>query len=242
MKKRRVTVRFFMVLLAVLVAGAVLFNEEGSAQADGKKWVRRYNGPGNSGDGAYAIAVDRSGNVYVTGYSVGLGTYRDYATIKYSSTGKQLWVKRYNGPGNGDDYAYAIAVDRSGNVYVTGYSTGSGTGYDYATIKYSSSGKELWVKRYNGPGNNGDYAFAMAVDSSGNVYVTGYSVGSGTYRDYATIKYSSTGKQLWVKRYNGPGNGDDYAFAVAVDSSNNVYVTGYSTGSGTGYDYATIKY
>src|SRR6266511_1601778 len=210
-------------------------------------WVARYKGPGNARDTAWAVAVDASGNVYVTGASVGSGTGLDYATIKYNSSGIQQWVARYNGSGNSGDEATAIAVDGSGNVYVTGYSTGPASGYDYATIKYNSSGIQQWVARYDGPGNTNDYANAIAVDGSGNVYVTGGSGGSrvgcgGACDDYATIKYNSSGTQQWVARYNGPGNGDDDARAVAIDGSGNVYVTGYSLGSGSGFDYATIKY
>jgi hypothetical protein len=73
----------------------------------------------------------------VTGESPGIGTEGDYATIKYDLNGTELWVALYNGPANNDDYAYALVVDDSGNVYVTGQSTGIGTGWDYATIKYS---------------------------------------------------------------------------------------------------------
>jgi hypothetical protein len=73
----------------------------------------------------------------VTGRSEGIGTGYDYATIAYNSaTAAEQWVARYNGPGNGQDIAYAIAVDSTRNVYVTGGSTGIGTG-DFATIKYS---------------------------------------------------------------------------------------------------------
>jgi hypothetical protein len=156
----------------------------------------------------------------------------------------QAWVRRYNAPGNGDDRAHALALDSQGNVYVTGESPGSGTGGDYATRKYSPSGQLLWAKRYNGPGNDIDYAWDLALDSQGNVYVTGYSTGSGTGGDYATLKYSPSGQLLWAKRYNGPGgsNGFDDAYALALDSQGNVYVTGASWGSGTGYDYATIRY
>ena len=96
-----------------------------------------------------------------------------------AETAVQAWVQRYNGPGNGDDDANAVAVDGSNNVIVTGYSTGSGSDYDYATIKYSSAGVPLWTNRYNGPANSNDHARAVAVDGSNNVIVTGYSYGSG---------------------------------------------------------------
>ncbi|MEO6694736.1 MAG: SBBP repeat-containing protein [Ignavibacteria bacterium] len=203
-----------------------------------EKWVREYDGFGS--DVAHGIAVDGSGNVYVTGYSIGTGD--DYLTIKYDSLGTEKWQRRYNGPGNSNDTAYSIAVDISGNIYVTGSSTGSGTNTDYATIKYNSSGDSLWVRRYNGPGNSTDLGKSLLLDGSGNLYITGSSAGSGTSNDYATIKYNSSGVQQWVSRYNGPGNGNDYASSIALDGSGNVYVTGQSLGSGTDYDYATIKY
>jgi uncharacterized delta-60 repeat protein len=196
-------------------------------------WVKRYGVSG--GNVATAIAVDGSGNVFVTGFSVTSNV--DYATVKYSSAGVLLWVQRFNGPANGDDYPSGMAVDSNANVFVTGYSTGSSSGYDYATIKYSNAGAPLWTNFYNGPANTNDSSAAIAVDSSGNVFVTGYSTSSGTGKDYATIKYSNAGVPLWTNYFNGPGNGDDLATAIAVDSSGNVFVTGSS-----GNDYATIKY
>jgi uncharacterized delta-60 repeat protein len=210
-----------------------------------QKWAARYNGPGNSYDIAYAMAVDSSGNVYVTGYSIGSGTSEDYATIKYDPNGNQKWVARYNGLINSSDEAHAITLDGSGNIYVTGWSYGSISGppgVDYATIKYDPNGNQKWVSRYNGSGNTTDQASAIAVTASGNVCVTGVSNGSGTGQDYATAQYDPNGAQNWVTRYDGPGNDSDYANAIAIDSSGNVYVTGLSPGSGTGKDYATIKY
>ncbi len=200
-------------------------------------WVARYNGPANSSDQANALAVDAAGNVYVTGFSVAGGTESDYAKFKYDSNGNRLWLARYNGPGNYHDEAKGLAVDATGNVYVTGYSSGAGTGADYATVKYDSSGNELWVARYDGPENGGDWANALAVDAAGNVYVTGESAGAEILDDYATIKYDTNGNQLWVARYNGPANSDDEAKALAVDAAGDVYVTGRS-----GVNFATVKY
>ncbi|MBA7652927.1 hypothetical protein ES703_60766 [subsurface metagenome] len=212
-----------------------------SAQVD-TVWVRRYNGPGNIGDYAHAIAVDDHGYVYITGGSWGSGTSYDYATIKYYPNGDIAWVRRYNGPTNGSDEGDVLAVDNSGNVYVTGYSGGPGPYYDCATIKYYPNGDTAWVRRYNGPASYSNEAFAIAVDNLGNVYITCESEGYGTYADYATIKYYANGDTAWVRRYNGPGNGSDVAHALAADSAGNVYVTGGSHGSGTSLDYATIKY
>ncbi len=172
----------------------------------------------------------------------------------------QVWLAQYNGTSGVTDWALALAVDGSGNVYVTGkshcgipMSDGRYTyDYSYATVKYDSAGNQLWAARYDGTAGDEDVAQAIAVDASGNVYVTGKSDNGkpitnpaetpyGTSDEheyaYATVKYDSSGKQLWAARYDSPGRVDDIAWAIAVDGSGNVYVTGSSGGN-----YATIKY
>ncbi len=216
----------------------VKYNHMGAEQ-----WVARYDGPGNGyDDRPNSLAVDGEGNVYVTGYSSDSENSGDYATVKYNTIGEEQWLTRYDGPGKGSDGANALAVDAEGNVYVTGYVFGSGTEYDYGTIKYNSKGVELWTAFYNGPANFRDYATAIAVDGKGNVYITGSSFGSGTAFDYATLKYNAAGEEKWTVRYNGPGNYYDLANALTIDKENNVYITGSSLGSGTSYDFATLKY
>jgi uncharacterized delta-60 repeat protein len=207
-----------------------------------QQWLQRYNGTENAFDDASSITVDASGNVYVAGSSMGSGTSYDYVTIKYNSSGVQQWMQRYDGTGSSFDAAFSIAVDGSGNVSVAGYSTGVGTGYDCVTIQYNSSGVQQWLQRYNGPGNSTDVVNSIAVDGSGNVYITGFSGGSGTANDYVTIKYNSSGVQQWLQTYNGTGNSFDNAKSLTIDGSGNVYITGYSTGSSSGEDYTTIKY
>jgi hypothetical protein len=205
-------------------------------------WVRRLNGTADEDDEVRAMAVDHSGNVIVTGGSTNSGTGVDYTTVKYGPTGDTMWVRRHNGTANGTDWAYAVAVDASNNVYVTGSSQDTATDMDYVTIKYDASGNQQWAARYDGPAHSFDEARAIAVDASGNVYVTGGSTGSGTRTDYATVRYdASTGNQAGVKRYDGPANRIDGAVALALGGGG-VVVTGGSVGSGTGTDFATIRY
>ena len=210
-------------------------------------WTNRYEGPGNSEPNA--VAVDSSGNVFLTGYSGGSQGNADYATIAYSGAGVPLWTNRYNGPGNFGDLAYAVAVDGGGDVFVTGSSASARPPLydsDYATIKYSGAGVPLWTNRYNAPGNDGDQATAMAVDGHGNVFVTGAATRSTFNLDYGTVAYSGAGVPLWTNLYTGPPSELDYATAVAVDASGNVFVTGRSLGrnfgGGYSYDYATVAY
>jgi hypothetical protein len=84
--------------------------------------VQRYDGVGHGSDLAFAIAVDGAGNVYVTGGSqVDANNLSDIRTLKYNSAGVLQWSARYAGAPYDNDEAHAIALDGSGNVYVTGY-------------------------------------------------------------------------------------------------------------------------
>lgn len=211
------------------------------------QWERRYNGPGNADDSGAAVAVDSQGNVYVTGYSVGAGAAdNDLLTIKYDSAGTEQWVRRYNGPVGDWDEGLVIALDSEGAVYVSGRSNHSGIwfDFDYVTIKYDPDGTQVWLDRYNGPGNDWDQCNGIHVDAQGNVYVTGTAAQDlGTaYHDFATIKYDASGKRQWVRFLNGAGNNWDEGTGVGTDALGNVYVCGFQTGSGTVYDYVTVKY
>ena len=218
-----------------------------NAATGAQLWVKRYNGPSNprQDGGATSVAVSRGGRmVFATGTSSsGASSYTDYATVAYNATtGAQLWAKHYSASGTGGGASSVAASPAGATVFVTG-----GSGGDYATVAYSATtGAQLWAKRYNGPGNSDDYARSMAVSPDGKaVFVTGASIGaSGVRYDYATVAYSTaTGAQLWAKRYNGPGNGDDSASSVAVSPrGGTVFVTGGSTGVTSHADFATIAY
>jgi outer membrane protein assembly factor BamB len=211
-------------------------------------WVHLYNGPGNN-DSAHALGVSPDGStVFVTGSSVDGSTgFSDYATVAYdASTGAGLWVRRYNGPANENDAAYALTVSPDGSkVFVTGSSAKSLRNTDYATVAYdASTGAGLWVRRYSRPANENDVAYALTVSPDGSkVFVTGSSVGRSF--DYATVAYdASTGAGLWVRRYSGPANGTDYPIALGVSpDGSKVFVTGSSYGGPKpGNNYATLAY
>jgi hypothetical protein len=167
--------------------------------AAGKElWVARHDGPASRRDSARDIAVDAWGNAYVTGFVTSDdegASHSDYATVKYDTNGNELWVRGYESTADGMalmDEAYAIAVDSSGNAYVTGEGTyGDNERYerDGITIKYDTNGTELWVARYNGPKSGGDSTRAIVLDDNGDVYVAGYSYSGNDRFSCITIKY-----------------------------------------------------
>jgi WD40 repeat protein len=213
-----------------------------------KEWVSYYNGPGNDFDRANSVAVSPDGDrVFVTGESAGGATFDDYATVAYDAgTGAELWDKRYNGTANGIDSASSVEVSPDGaRVFVTGNSSGTGTGNDFATVAYdAASGARQWVKRFNGPGNGLDWGRSVTVGADGTrVYVTGNSVESGYSDDYATAAYdAATGAKEWVSRYRGPGAGGVPTSVVVSPDGIMVFVTGWNEGAGTSTDFATIAY
>jgi uncharacterized delta-60 repeat protein len=207
-----------------------------------KKWAVRYNGPKDSADIAYALAVDKNGNVYVGGCSIGANGNNDGVAIKYNSAGVRQWVVRYNGPADWHDGIFDIEVDDAGNVYVAGYSYDALTGYDFIAIKYNNAGTKQWIARYNGPANWEDIAYELLIDAAGNVYVNGYSADKTGNYDFLTVKYNSAGIQQWMARYNAEADSSDISYNIALDGAGNVYVAGTSYGNNGNFDYVTIKY
>jgi len=231
--------RISVLSVLALLVGVPLFL---SAQVD-TVWVHRWTGPGAESDWAYAIAVDDTGYAYVTGKTNNPGSEDDWTTIKYYPTGDTVWVRNHASPGSPNERANAIALGLSGGIYLTGYTMNSGAG-DYMTMKYRPNGDVAWTQIYNGISSQYDFAKWVAVDNEENVYVTGYSRGLSYQYDIATVKYDSSGNQLWVARFNGIGNYNDQGNKIVTDDNGYVYVAGRvnPNSSGTFYDYVTIKY
>jgi hypothetical protein len=194
-------------------------------------WTNRYDGLANAVDCALGVAA-RAGRVCVTGYAAAPGVQYECDTISYSTSGVPLWTNRYLGGSPPASKGQAIALDASGNVFVTGY------GYDGGfTLAYAREGTCLWTNRHPGTGDN------IALDASGNVIVAG-----GSALDLATVAFSAAGAPLWTNYYDGPIHGQEYMDSpgrLAVEPPCSVYVTCASQGirdGVTNFDFVTLKF
>ncbi|NEN22578.1 T9SS type A sorting domain-containing protein [Cryomorpha ignava] len=197
---------------------------------------------GGTGDGIDRITDltrDGAGNIYVTGGALNNTGY-DFRTIKLDNALNITWSVNYNSSGSFNDIANALAVDPSGNVYVTGYSESADNGTNYTTLKYNSSGSQLWAASYNGKANAADTANAIVLDASNQPIITGVSENTAN-EDFHTIKYSTSGNELWNITYNGVTNGRDNPFDIAIDNAGDVIVAGQSEIGGI-YRYTSVKY
>jgi hypothetical protein len=231
----------------------IKYNSDGIQQ-----WAQTYNE--RHDDRALSIALDRADNIFITGFvSNSINVDGDYVTIKYSNSGERRWISHYNGPGNGDDQAQKIVVDRNGYAYVTGFSTGQPEGYDFATICYEPvNGNQFWVARYEYyPITTNNKAYAIAVDDYMCAYVTG-GVGQPDNTLVATIKYyydDSGVHEAWVNIFYPvipPIPGRTHGTAIALYRRHcgtdmpcweyDTYVTGCCNVHNQYTDFVTIKY
>ena len=188
------------------------------------QWQRRLNNTSN--DAANAAAVDSSGNLYITGTTnPGAEGAYDILVAKYNSSGVLQWQRNLGE--TSVENAYAVASDSSGNVYISGnyYKAGVTSNWDIVVFKYNSSGVLQWQRALKG--SDYDNATSIAPDSSGNVYVSAStrSQGSGG-AEILLAKYNSSGVIQWQKLLGGTAN--DYPGGIAVDSSANVYLAGFT--------------
>jgi FlgD Ig-like domain/Beta-propeller repeat len=197
-------------------------------------WTASYNGPGSYWESVNDATV-RAGFLYVAGFTSLSNFTRGYITVKYSPDGTEAWSRIYEGfvgHASEADVASAVAVDESGNVYVTGYSVEADDDSldvryaDAATLKYSPEGELLWEQRYRGSGANVQPS-AIVVDPEGSVYVTGGTWINGGF-DVFLLKYDLEGNLLWSRTRGQPNLLWDNAFAMALDGTGDVVLGGYT--------------
>ncbi len=196
---------------------------------------------GFGGATATAVFVDQAGNTYVSGYSVNPTGFEDIHTVKYSSSGAELWVAKFDGTDHNQDYPAAVRVDAGGNVYVAGF-----TNYqqfaNFLLLKYSPGGILLWERIYAGSDSSADHINAMELDAAGNIYVAGYSQETGQQLNITTIKYNAAGNQQWKTSWDDSSHQSQSAYSLAVDDAGNVYISGRTDiiPSNSSYDYKGV--
>jgi hypothetical protein len=224
-------------------------------------WAKSFEGT-NTGYANDAV-VDSSGDIYITGsvvgtvdFDPGAGTFNLTAAngaqgsfvSKIDSSGDFVWAKGFGLTSFA--YTESVKLDSSGNIYTTGsffgtanFDPGAGTfnltsagSGDIFVSKLDSSGNFLWAKSFGG--SSDDFGYSVSIDSSGNIFTTGYFAGTADFdpgdgitnltsagnRDVFVSKLNSSGALLWAKSFGGSSN--DTGESIAVDSTGNVYTTG----------------
>ncbi|MDP2384891.1 MAG: SBBP repeat-containing protein [Bacteroidota bacterium] len=248
-------------LLASLLIGSTI------AFAQNFVWAKSLGG--TSSDVITSITVDASGNVYTTGkfdgtadFDPGIGTFTltsvgtsDIFVSKLDVNGNFVWAKQFGGTYN--EVANVIKVDASGNVFLAGsfsdpvdFDPGAGTlildspsGFDIFVSKWDTDGNFIWVKQMGGVGNQ--TGIDMTMDTTGNIYTTGYFAGTpdfdpgaSTYtlsaigtNDVYVSKLDVNGDFVWVKSIGSASTSNLNSNSIELDASGNVYTSGYFNGT-----------
>ena len=197
------------------------------------QWQKREQAAQYAVEYGMHIAFDNSGDIIVSGLKWN-GNDMDIRLIKYTADGSKLWDTTFDRGNEGLEIPNGMTTDTNGNIYITGIGW-SGNSVDYLTIKYNSSGVEQWHRTENPQGGERwNEATAVAVDTNGNVLVTGYSPNPDGWLNYHTVKYNPQGTKLWEQGYNYESTDPDnpatvtnsVAQAITTDTDGNIYVTG----------------
>lgn len=237
----------------IFVAGRT--TSEGSGQ---RVMLIKYNASGavqwekvvsSNGSDARGVAVDASGNVYMVATALnvisGSGGW-DFLIMKFNNSGALQWQKLLGyGGASQHDYGRGIDIDSSGNVYVCGATSVEGSGLEDTVIaKYNSSGAIQWQRVLGGVDSDGPSgASSIAVDSAGNSIISGI-VGAGSggagSQDAFIAKYDTSGVIQW-QRYLG-GVNQDWGLGVAIDTSDNIFISGFTSSEGVGGEVLIARY
>lgn len=226
------------------------------------QWATYYGGSGS--DYGCTVRCDPSGHIFLGGYtnSTGMATSGGHQTIsgggqdaflaKFDTSGVREWATYYGG--SATEQAYALACDRSGNIFLAGYTNNSITGIatssahqlscggaqDAFLVKFNSSGVRQWGTYYGGSSN--DQALSLACDGDKNIFLAGYTlstagiattgshqVSNAGAQDGFAVKFDSNGVRQWSTYYGGTEI--ERCQGIACDPAGNSYLTGYTLSS-----------
>lgn len=230
-------------------------------EIEAKPWIGTQQISGAKNQTSSGIALDATGNIYIAGTTdddlddqINSGS-NDAYLVKYNASGEKQWSRLVPTPAYSRETASAVTTDASGNVYLAGITSGQlvenngSNGLSTFLTKYNAQGDLLWTSQVGTP--NSDRPSDLAVDSQGNVYMAGTTggdlsgQGSAGANDIFVIKFSTSGNTQWIKQIGT--SEDESATDIAINSQDQIYVTGgsggdlFATNLGEGYDLILIK-
>ncbi|WP_238254220.1 beta strand repeat-containing protein, partial [Methylobacterium bullatum] len=218
-------------------------------------------GTGTSNDGGNSLTVQADGKIVVAGYGEGSETGTDFAVVRYNadgsldtSFGTGGTILTPVGTGTSTDFGNSVTVQADGKIVVAGYGTGFYSGTDFAMVRYNANGSLDTTFGSSGKiltpismGPSADYAYSVTVQADGKIVVAGQGFSAGTSNDFAVVRYNAdgsldTGFGTGGKILTSVGTGSDTGQSVTVQADGKIVVAGYGQGSGTGYDFAVVRY
>ncbi len=187
------------------------------------------------------LDVDTDGAVYVAGHVDAAGLFIDdddfkleesswdFLLLKYENNGALSWETIVDDSGaNQDDLASSVVIDQEGSVFLAGQNRYENGESHIALVKFSADGEILFQEIYNGDAGFKNVAGPIAVDSKGEITITGCSENRETMSDFITVKFNNDGALLWTRNFDGEKSLFDYPRSLAVDSQGNIHVAGVS--------------
>lgn len=211
-----------------------------SPEQFGRNWIRTFgSNDGLSQQEGRKLVRDHGGNFIVIGFTTSENFGTDPLVLKYDPDGNLLWSARYTSAVNGNNKAVDVVVNSNNDIYITGYVYVGASYFDLLTVKFTSSGGQLWSRTFDGDLHGWDEAYAITIDPSGNICISGSVAATDETADLVVIKYDSQGNELWNYLFDGGENGWAYGEDILTDDAGNVYVAGYNWNDG--YDLLLLK-
>jgi len=209
------------------------------AASDGEvEWDETVHGPSNKDDCGWSIVVGPDNHPVITGISINADDTANFWTIKFDqSDGSIIWHNPIPGAVNNQTRAGWLAVLDNGDIIMANRTWSSSTNYDIVLHRYAAAdGAIVWNKQYNGPAAGADDPRNMIRDAAGDILVVGVTNG-----DYMIVKFSKdSGDTLWTATYDGPPGWYDVATCAIVGPNGETIVSGYSSGTTSGWDVVTL--
>ncbi len=234
--------------------------EKGPINSGPKIWIGTQLLGTSAGESGKGVSIDSNNNIYITGFTSGNLDGKtnaegyDIFLVKYNSSGEKQWTQQLSA--SADEVANGVSIDSNNNIYITGYTYGNldgktnAGGYDIFLVKYNSSGEKQWTQLLGS--SSYDKSYGVSTDSNNNIYITGSTSGNldgktnAGQRDIFLVKYNSSGEKQWTQQL-GSSTGE-YGKGVSIDSNNNIYIAGGTSGNLDGktnagdYDIFLVKY